>query len=161
RLKRDVAIKTLADVVAGDGSRLARFEQEARVLASLNHPHIASIYGVEELEGVPCLVLELVEGETLAERLAKGALPSKTALDFGRQTAAALEAAHGKGIIHRDLKPGNVKVTQDGKVKVLDFGLAKILEPETAPVEASELTTAQVPATREGTVIGTLPYMSP
>ena len=161
KLKRDVAIKTLAEVVAGDGNRLARFEQEARVLASLNHPHIASIYGLEELEGVPCLVLELVEGQTLAERLAKGALPVRTVLDFGLQIASALEAAHEKGIIHRDLKPGNIKVTQEGKVKLLDFGLAKILEPEAVPVEVSHLTTAEMPGTREGTILGTLPYMSP
>jgi eukaryotic-like serine/threonine-protein kinase len=161
RLKRDVAIKTLLGVGAGDASRLTRFEQEARVLASLNHPHIASIYGIEQLDGVPCLVLELVEGPTLAERLAKGALPAKTTLDFGVQIAAALEAAHGKGIIHRDLKPGNIKVTPEGKVKVLDFGLAKILETEAPPPEASQLTTVEAPYTHEGAVVGTFPYMSP
>jgi len=161
KLKRDVAIKTLAEAVGVDRNRLTRFQQEARALASLNHPHIASIYGLEELDGVPCLVLELVEGQTLDERIAKGALPAGTVLDFGRQIASALEAAHEKGIIHRDLKPANIKVTSEGKVKVLDFGLAKILVPKAAPIDASEQTTIDIPGTREGVVLGTLPYMSP
>ena len=114
KLKREVAIKVLPDDVAGDGERLARFEREAHVLASLNHPHIASIYGLEESGGVPCLVLELVEGQTLAERIAAGVSPVKKALEVAKQIASALEAAHQKGIVHRDLKPANVKITPEG-----------------------------------------------
>ena len=121
KLKREVAIKVLPDDVAGDSERLARFEREAHVLASLNHPHIASIYGLEESDGVPCLVLELVEGQTLAERLAVGVLPLEKALELAKQIASALEAAHEKGVIHRDLKPANVKITPEGSAKVLDF----------------------------------------
>ena len=126
KLGRDVAIKVVADVFLSDPERLARFEREARVLATLNHPHIGAIYGLEEAEGVRGLVLELVEGATLAERLAPGPLPIQEALTVARQIAEALEAAHEKGIIHRDLKPANIKITPDGTVKVLDFGLAKV-----------------------------------
>ena len=122
KLGRDVAIKTLPSEFAGDPERLARFRREARTLASLNHPNIAAIYGLEESGEVDCLVLELVEGETL-----KGPLPVAQALDLTRQVAEALEAAHASGIIHRDLKPSNVKVTPQGRVKVLDFGLAKAI----------------------------------
>ncbi len=161
KLRRDVAIKVLPHDVAGDERRLARLEREAQVLASLNHPHIASIYGLEESEDGPCLVMELVLGQTLFERLAEGALPEARVLDFGRQIASALEAAHEKGIIHRDLKPANIKVTPAGVVKVLDFGLAKIIEAKAKRVEASEVPTASSPATRDGTVLGTVPYMSP
>ena len=126
RLGRDVAIKVLPEALLAVPGRLGRFELEARVLASLNHPHIAAIYGLEEADSVRGLVLELVEGETLAERLATGPLSVHEALDLARQIAEALEAAHEKGIIHRDLKPANIKLTPDGTVKVLDFGLAKV-----------------------------------
>ncbi len=120
KLDRDVALKVLPDVFAEDPERLARFQREARVLASLNHPNIASIYGLEESEGVRALVLELVEGPTLAERIAQGAIPVDEALPIARQIADALEAAHEAGVIHRDLKPANVKVKTDAAVKVLD-----------------------------------------
>ena len=130
KLGRDVAIKVVADVFLSDAERLARFEREARVLATLNHPHIGAIYGVEEADGVRGLVLELVEGATLAERLALGPLPIPEALTVARQIADAIEAAHEKGIIHRDLKPANIKITPDGTVKVLDFGLAKMFAEE-------------------------------
>ncbi len=131
KLGRDVAIKMLPPVFSHDRERLARFEREARVLATLNHPHIGAIYGLEHANGVPALVLELVEGETLAERIARrttvasAGLPTQEALSIARQIAEALDAAHEKGIVHRDLKPGNIKITPDGSVKVLDFGLAK------------------------------------
>ena len=126
KLGRDVAIKVVASAFLSDPERLARFEREARVLATLNHPHIGAIYGLEEADGVRGLVLELVEGATLAERLASGPLPIQEALTVARQIAEALEAAHEKGIVHRDLKPANIKITPDGTVKVLDFGLAKV-----------------------------------
>ena len=121
----------LPEAFAEDAERLARFQREAQVLASLNHPHIAAIYGLEKSGHVEALVLELVEGETLAERIAAGPMPLDEALAIARQIADALEAAHEKGIVHRDLKPANVKVTPDGTVKVLDFGLAKALDPAT------------------------------
>ena len=126
RLKRDVAIKVLPEVFARDSDRLARFQREAQVLASLNHPNIAAIYGLEESDGIRALVMELVEGPTLDDRLAAGPIPVDEALAIARQIAEALEVAHERGIIHRDLKPANVKVTADDKVKVLDFGLAKV-----------------------------------
>ena len=125
KLGRDVAIKILPRIFAGDPDRRLRFEREARLLAALNHPHIAAIYGVEEHDEIQVLVLELVEGATLADRIAAGAMPVKDALPLARQIAEALEAAHEKGIIHRDLKPANIKITPAGVVKVLDFGLAK------------------------------------
>ncbi|MEO8192129.1 MAG: serine/threonine-protein kinase, partial [Acidobacteriota bacterium] len=127
KLHREVAIKVLPEAFARDAERLARFRREAQVLASLNHPHIASIYGLEESGGVEALVLELVEGETLAERIARDTVPVDEASKIACQIAEALAAAHEKGIIHRDLKPANVKLTADGQVKVLDFGLAKLL----------------------------------
>ncbi len=129
KLKRDVAVKVLPSALASDPDRLARFQREAEVLASLNHPHIAHIYGLEDADGVKALVMELVEGVTLADRIAQGGLPLDEALPIARQIAEALEAAHAQGIIHRDLKPANVKVRPDGTVKVLDFGLAKAMDP--------------------------------
>ena len=131
-LGRDVALKVLPEIFALDRDRLTRFTREAHVLAALNHPHIAAIYGLEESQGVRALVLELVEGPTLADRLVRGALPLYDALPIARQIAEALEAAHEIGIVHRDLKPANVKVRPDGTVKVLDFGLAKALDSHAA-----------------------------
>src|SRR5689334_18422506 len=128
-LNRDVAIKVLPDLFAFDSERLARFTREAQTLASLNHPNIAHIHGLEESGGVRALVMELVEGEDLAQRITRGAIPLDEALPIARQIAEALEAAHGQGVIHRDLKPANIKVREDGTVKVLDFGLAKMMEP--------------------------------
>ncbi len=129
RLGRDVALKVLPDLFARDSDRLARFKREAQLLASLNHPNIAAIYGLEDTNGEAALVLELVEGPTLADRIAEGPIPLDEAVRIGRQIGSALEAAHEQGIIHRDLKPANIKVRPDGTVKVLDFGLAKALDP--------------------------------
>ena len=129
KLNRDVALKVLPDSFASDPDRLARFTREAQTLASLNHPNIAHIHGLEESGGVRALVMELVEGDDLSQRIARGALPLDEALPIARQIAEALEAAHEQGIIHRDLKPANIKVRADGTVKVLDFGLAKAMEP--------------------------------
>jgi len=156
KLGRDVAMKILPDSLARHPDRLARFQREARILASLNHSHIGAIYGFEESDGLRGLVLELVDGPTLREKLAKGALPVDEALVMARQIAEALEAAHQKGVVHRDLKPANVKITSNGVVKVLDFGLAKIDVPE--PAEPAAL---PVLATCEGVVLGTVAYMSP
>ena len=129
KLDRDVALKILPEEFAGDPGRLARFEREAKTLAALNHPHIAHIHGVEESDGVRALVLEFVDGPTLADRIAQGPITIDEALPIARQIAEALEAAHEQGIIHRDLKPANIKIRTDGTVKVLDFGLAKALDP--------------------------------
>jgi len=161
RLHRDVAIKVLPEAVARDSERLARFEREAHVLAALNHPHIAAIHGVEEGEGIRALVLELVPGETLAERIAAGPIPVDEALAIARQIADALEAAHARGIVHRDLKPANVKITPDGGVKVLDFGLAKALSADGVAPDATSSPTLTAQATQAGVVIGTAAYMSP
>ncbi len=162
KLGREVAIKVLPDEFAKATERLARFGREARLLASLNHSGIAAIHGLEESDGVHFLVLELVEGETLAERLKRGALEPEDALEIALQIAEALDAAHEKGIIHRDLKPANVKVTADGEVKVLDFGLAKALEPDpSSDPGRSDSPTMSAAATREGVILGTAPYMSP
>src|SRR5262244_2694783 len=128
KLKREVAIKILPEEFSRDADRVSRFQREAEVLASLNHPNIAAIYGVQEANETLFLVLELVEGETLADRIARGPIPVEEALDIAKSICEALEAAHEKGIIHRDLKPANVKITPDGKVKVLDFGLAKAMD---------------------------------
>jgi eukaryotic-like serine/threonine-protein kinase len=136
KLGRDVAIKVLLDLFAKDPERLARFEREAKSLASLNHAHIAQIYGLDESSGVRALVMELVEGLTLAERIAHGPIPLAEALPIARQLADALEAVHEQGIIHRDLKPANIKVKDDGTVKVLDFGLAKLVAPEASGADA-------------------------
>jgi eukaryotic-like serine/threonine-protein kinase len=163
RLDRDVAIKLLPEAFAAEVERLARFQREAKVLASLNHPHIAAIYGLEDAEGVKALVMELVEGEDLAQRLARGAIPLDEALPIARQIAEALEAAHEQGIIHRDLKPANIRVRPDGTVKVLDFGLAKPLEPAagTGPDVAQSPTITSPAITRLGIILGTAAYMSP
>src|SRR6478752_3657580 len=158
-LGRDDALKVLPDNVAADPARLARFRREAELLASLNHPNIAQVHGLEEVDGSNrrALVMELVEGRTLADRLAAGPMPVVEALAIAIDIARALEAAHERGIVHRDLKPGNVKVRPDGTVKVLDFGLAKAIEPATA-----DATTARVPPalTEAGVVMGTAAYMS-
>jgi len=161
KLNRDVAIKVLPEAFAEDTERLARFRREAQVLAALNHPHIASIYGLEESGGIEALVLELVPGETVAERLAKGPLPVDEALEIARQIAEALEAAHERGIVHRDLKPANVKLTPEGKVKVLDFGLAKALLGDASSPDVSASPTITAQATQAGVVIGTAAYMAP
>jgi len=161
RLGRDVALKVLPEAVSRDTERMARFEREAKVLASLNHPHIASIYGLEESNSVRALVMELVEGPTLADRIKQGPIPLEEALPIARQIAEALEYAHERGIIHRDLKPANVKVTPEGQVKVLDFGLAKALEGETAEEDLRNSPTLSAVATRAGVLLGTAAYMSP
>lgn len=161
RLGRDVALKVLPESFARDTERMARFEREARVLASLNHPNIASIYGLEESNGARALVMELVEGVTLAERIKKGPLPLDEALPIAKQIAEGLEYAHERGIIHRDLKPSNVKVRPDGQVKILDFGLAKAFEGETSEEEIENSPTLSAVATRIGVLLGTAAYMSP
>ena len=160
RLGRDVALKILPVNVSDDAERLARFEREARMLAALNHPNIAAIYGIEDAEDVRALVLELIEGPTLAELLRRGALPVDEAIAVARQMADALEAAHGKNIIHRDLKPANIKLTLDGTVKVLDFGLAKALDTS-ASSDMTESPTVTAVGTRAGVILGTAAYMSP
>ena len=159
KLDRDVALKVLPEAFTSDPDRLARFEREAKVLASLNHPNIGHIYGLEEAEGTKALVLELVEGPTLADRIAEGPIPIDEALPIAKQIAEALEAAHEQGIIHRDLKPANVKVKADGTVKVLDFGLAKAFQPEPQgdPSQSPTLTAA----TQHGVILGTAAYLSP
>src|SRR5881296_2354592 len=134
KLNRDVALKVIPATFALDPDRVARFTREAQVLASLNHPHIAAIYGFEDSGEIHALVLELVEGETLADRIARGPIPLDEAFPIARQICEALEAAHDHGIIHRDLKPANIKITPDGVVKVLDFGLAKLHEPDVSKV---------------------------
>src|SRR5512139_2472107 len=160
-LNRKVALKFLPDAFAGDPERMARFEREAKLLASLNHPNIAAIYGLEQSEGKRFLVLELVEGETLAQRLSKGPLPVEEALGVCRQIAEGLEAAHEKGVIHRDLKPANVMITEGDKVKILDFGLAKALADETQAVDSSQSPTLTEAMTGPGVILGTAAYMSP
>ncbi|HYN43935.1 MAG TPA: protein kinase [Thermoanaerobaculia bacterium] len=171
KLKREVAIKVLPAAFAEDAERLARFEREAQVLAQLQHPNIASIYGLEESNGVRALVMELVEGEDLAERLKRGPFPLDEALAIARQIAEALEAAHEKGIVHRDLKPANVKLTPEGKVKVLDFGLAKAMDPPGGAASAADLarsptmmnspTMTATHGTQLGVILGTAAYMAP
>ena len=162
KLGRDVAIKVLPPMFTADRERVARFDSEARMLAALNHPHIGAIYGLEEAGGMPALVLELVDGETLAERLRRGPVPTGDTLAIARQIADALDAAHRKRITHRDLKPANIKVTPDGLVKVLDFGLAKALASDvTATQGISQSPTAAIDATRVGVILGTAAYMSP
>lgn len=160
KLNRDVAIKILPEAFAHDEERVGRFKREAQVLASLNHPNIAAIYGVEESNGIRALVMELVEGPTLAERIAAGRIPLDEALAIARQIAEALEVAHERGVIHRDLKPANVKVTPDDRVKVLDFGLAKIASNETTNSDLSHSPT-MIQGTQAGMILGTAAYMSP
>ncbi len=162
-LNRQVAIKVLPESLASDAERIARFEREAKTLASLNHTNIAQIYGFEKSSGVHALVMELVEGPTLADRIAQSAIPMDEALPIAKQIAEALEAAHEQGIIHRDLKPANVKVRPDGTGKVLDFGLAKAMEPIGAMSPGmSQAPTITTPAmTQAGMILGTAAYMSP
>src|SRR5687767_14791121 len=161
RLRRDVAVKVLPDLVAADPDRLARFQREAQVLASLNHPNIGAIHGFEEAQGTGALVLELVEGPTLDERLRQGPMPIDDALPIARQVVDALEAAHARGIVHRDLKPSNIKIRPDGTVKVLDFGLAKALD-ESAGADLPIAATRTSPAlTHAGIILGTAAYMAP
>src|SRR5512136_2633088 len=159
RLGRDVAIKVLPAEFASDPERLRRFEQEARAVAALDHPNILALYDVGTHEGAPYLVTELLEGESLRDRLQAGPLPPRKAVELSVQIAQGLSAAHAKGIIHRDLKPGNVFVTKEGHVKILDFGLAKLAQPKSL-AEAAQATT-MLEATEAGTRLGTVGYMSP
>ena len=163
KLDRDVALKVLPHNVSDDAERLARLQREARTLAALNHPNIAQVYGLEDGEGLTAVVMEFVDGPTLADRLASGPLPLDEALPIARQIAEALEAAHDQGIIHRDLKPANVKVRPDGVVKVLDFGLARTMDAATPETDPSLLATVTSPAamTGFGVILGTAAYMSP
>jgi eukaryotic-like serine/threonine-protein kinase len=162
KLTRDVALKIRPSFLAGDPERRARFTREANLLATLNHPNIAAIYGFEPSDPSPALVLEMVEGPTLADRLEGGPVPIDETLAIARQMAEALEAAHAQGIVHRDLKPANVKVRADGTVKVLDFGLAKAMAVDSSPaVVAASPTLTSPAATAMGTIMGTAAYMSP
>ena len=160
-LDRKVALKFLPDIFTGDAERMARFEREAKLLASLNHPNIAAIYGLEQADGKRFLIMEYVEGETLQARLSKGALTVEDALAMCRQIAEGLEAAHERGVIHRDLKPANVMITGEEKVKILDFGLAKAWGDETRSVDSSQSPTITEAMTQPGVVLGTAAYMSP
>jgi len=161
-LSREVAVKILPEAVANDADRLARFDREAKTLATLSHPRIAGIYGLEKSAGRMALVMELVEGPTLADRIAQGPIPVEEALGLAIQIAEGLEAAHEKGIVHRDLKPANIKVTPDGVVKVLDFGLAKVFERESSgAIDATHSPTLSMAATQAGVILGTAAYMSP
>src|SRR5881296_2597474 len=172
KLKREVAIKILPEEFSRDPDRVARFQREAEVLASLNHPNIAAIHSLEEAEGSRFLVLEFVEGETLAERIRRGAIPVEEALNMARCICEALEVAHEKGIMHRDLKPANIKLTPDGKVKVLDFGLAKAIASDPSPgasrrplpegeAFSNSPTLLSMAATTAGVILGTAAYMAP
>ena len=161
RLDRDVAIKVLPEAFAADPGRLARFEREARALASVSHPNIAQVHGFEQADGMHALVMELVDGEELSRRIDRGAIPFSEAVTIARQIADALDAAHDKGIVHRDLKPANVMITPDGVVKVLDFGLAKSAPGESGTDLTHSPTTIDVGGTQEGVLLGTAAYMSP
>ena len=165
RLDRDVAVKVLHEAVAQDVDRLARFEREAKLLASLSHQNIAILHGLEEHEGQRYLVMELAEGETLAERIKRNPVPADEALEYARQIAEGLEAAHERGIIHRDLKPANVMVDSEGGVKVLDFGLAKVVVPDASspmsPESIAESPTITGDLTFAGVLLGPAAYMSP
>jgi serine/threonine-protein kinase len=162
KLRREVALKTLPDRFAEDTERIARLQGEARSLATLQHSNIASIYGLEEADDQCFVVMELVEGEDLASRLRRGALPNGEALQIALQIAEGLEAAHENGIVHRDVKPGNVKVTPDGGVKILDFGLARVYEGNaTADTDLPDSPTITAAMTQQGVLLGTAAYMSP
>ncbi|MGA9884999.1 MAG: serine/threonine-protein kinase [Candidatus Acidiferrales bacterium] len=161
KLGRDVAIKVLPDAFARDTDRMARFQREAKVLASLNHTNIASIYGLEDSGPTHALVMELVEGPTLADRIRQGPIPMDEALRIAKQICEALEYAHERGIVHRDLKPANVKVTPDDAVKVLDFGLAKAIEGDASSMDINNSPTMSRMATMQGVLLGTAAYMSP
>ena len=163
KLDRDVAVKVLPASVASDPERLARFEREAKVLASLNHPNIAQIYGVQEAEGYQALVMELVPGQTLGAviKASRTGLPPEEALKVAAQMVDALSAAHDKGITHRDFKPANVMITPDGVVKVLDFGLAAVSQPSSDVPTGSNVATLTMSPTSAGMIMGTAPYMSP
>ena len=161
KLRREVAIKVLPEAFSQDKQRLARFEREARLLASLNHPNIAALYGLEQVDGVHFLVMELVPGETLAERISRGPIPVDEALPIFKQVAEGLEVAHEKRVVHRDLKPANIQVTPEEKITILDFGLAKALAGETPVQVLSESPTVTRDATKTGVLLGTAPYMSP
>ncbi len=161
KLRRDVALKILPDLFSADPERLARFQREAQVLASLNHANIAAIYGLEDAGGIKALVLEFVDGPTLAERIAQGPVPLDEALPIAEQIAEALEAAHRHGVIHRDLKPANIKVRPDDTVKVLDFGLAKAVSPEAGAADQATSPTISLAATHAGVILGTAAYMAP
>jgi len=152
KLRRSVALKFLSEAFARDADGLARFRREARLLASLNHPNIAAIYGLEDSNDKKFLVMELVPGETLAERIKRGAIPVEDALEFARQIAEALEVAHENGIVHRDLKPANIKITPDGKVKVLDFGIAKAFNADESRMNSPNSPTLSMTATQHGSV---------
>jgi serine/threonine-protein kinase len=160
KLGRDVAIKVLPDAVAREQERLARFEREGRTLAALNHPNIANIYGLEDTSDVRALVMELVDGPTLADRIARGPIPPAEAVAIARQIVEAFDAAHERGIVHRDLKPANIKITLGGVVKVLDFGLAKAPDDPVRP-DLSQSPTITAVNTRDGVILGTAAYMSP
>src|SRR5689334_17397044 len=164
RLGRDVAIKVLSPQIAADADALMRFEREARALASLNHPNIAAIYGVEDNGAQPALILELVDGDTLADRIATGPIAVDDAIAIAKQIADALDVAHEAGIVHRDLKPGNIKITSDGRIKVLDFGLAKAIAAaggESSDSDPANSPTITVHGTQHGVILGTAAYMSP
>ena len=162
KLNRDVALKILPEQFASDSQRMGRFQREAEVLASLDHPNIGQIYGIEEAGQTKALVLQLIEGPTLADKIAQGPIPVEDALKIALQMAEGLEAAHEKGVIHRDLKPANIKITPEGQVKILDFGLAKALEGETPPdSNLSQSPTLTAAATQAGVILGTAAYMSP
>src|SRR5271154_5750896 len=161
KLGRDVALKVLPEAFARDAERMARFQREAKVLASLNHPNIATIHGLEDSGATHALVMELVEGPTLADRIKSGPIPVEEALRIAEQICEALEYAHERGIVHRDLKPANVKVTSDDAVKVLDFGLAKAIEGDAASLDIATSPTMSRMATLAGVLLGTAAYMSP
>src|SRR5262245_23312644 len=161
KLGRDVALKLLPSLLTADPSHVARLEREARLLASLNHPHIGAIYGFQDSGNSSALVLELVEGGTLEDRLRRGSLPLAEALAIAHQIADALDAAHRAGIIHRDLKPSNVMITPDGVVKVLDFGLARAVAAEGSGPDLSKSPTTTASSTIPGVILGTAAYMSP
>src|SRR5262245_60529128 len=165
RLGRDVALKIIPEVFANEPDRVARFEREARALAALQHPNIASLFGFEETGGRRTLVMELVEGVDLSQRVANGPVPVDEALEIARQIAEGLEAAHEKGIVHRDLKPANIKISSDGRVKILDFGLARAYLGDSAegtvPQETMNSPTMTAGMTRQGMILGTAAYMSP